>query len=223
MVIDRRHIQENYETLLLSYAAGILDMAQHFAVSIHLSLSPTARDFVQQCETIGGCLIENECAPAAMKSNSLDNVLAQLDTRQRPSQPAPKKSVLPEDIDIPAHLLECIECKPCDPRWKTFYPGLAIYELPLECRQSRARFIKGQPAAKLPHHEHRGLEITLVLDGAYEDETGFYQRGDLVVIDETIEHSTVACGQHGVMAMVVTSQPVRFHGLARLLNPFIRF
>ena len=68
MVIDKRDIQENYETLLLSYAAGVLDMAQHFAVTVHLALSPTARKFVSQCETIGGCLIENECADAAMRA-----------------------------------------------------------------------------------------------------------------------------------------------------------
>ena len=215
-------LQENYDALLLGYAAGILDMAQNFIVSAHLALSPQARALVRQCEAIGGALMENECAPVAMREASLNAVLSKLDAPPLPEAQA-KKVKLPQDVNIPEHLLECLSCRPCAPRWRRFYPGLEMCELPLECRESGVRFIKGKRGAELPHHAHRGQEITLVLDGAYMDETGVYRRGDMVVLDETIDHATKACDRNGIVAVVVSSEPIRLTGLLSLLNPFLRF
>ncbi len=221
-------IQENYEALLLAYAAGILDQAQNFAVSVHLSLSPRARQFVRKYETIGGALIECACDPEPMKSGSLENVLAQLDKPQRPVQQKPqqRKAIpvrLPPEINIPIAILETISCRPCEPRWRTALPGIHMCDLPMECRKSTVHFIKGRPDARIPHHTHRGMEITLVLDGAFMDDFGHHQRGDMVVLDETVKHETGACREQGVVAMVVSAAPVRFTGLASLLNPFLRF
>lgn len=230
MVLKSHHeiVRENYEALLLNYASGALDPAQSFIVAVHMALSPRARGIVRECEAIGGALMECDCAPAAMQKSSLDNVLDRLDSRATHPERKAAPVQLPADVDIPAHLLAHITCRPCRPQWRTFYPGLRMCELPLERPQTKkkesgVRFIKANPAAKMPHHTHHGIEITLVLNGAYSDETGLYRRGDLVVLDETVKHDTVACRHDGVIAMIVSDAPVRFYGLAALLNPFIRF
>ncbi len=216
--------RENYESLLLGYAAGVLDMAQNFIIAAHLALSPEARRLVRECETIGGCLIEGQCPPAAMREESLHNVLGRLEEPRAAKQAKRPPVKLPEDVvGIPPHVLELLSCRPCRPRWRSFHPGLQMCELPIECEKSGVRFIRARPAAKMPHHIHRGMEITLVLDGAYDDESGPHRRGDLAIIDEGAERRTVACRDRGVVAVVVSSAPVRFTGLAALLNPFIRF
>ena len=227
--------RENYEALLMNYAAGVLDQAQSLIVAVHMALSPRARAIVRDCEAIGGALMECECAPAPLKNACLETLLARLDNAESAPEPEPPPApvALPPDIDIPPHLLAHIRCRPCRPQWRAFYPGLRVYELPLEEQPMRSRpaaqnpsgvrFIKANPAAKMPVHVHRGVEITLVLNGAYSDETGQYHRGDLVVLDETIQHNTVACRHDGVVTMIVSDTPIRFYGLAGLLNPFIRF
>ncbi|MCC7305869.1 MAG: cupin domain-containing protein [Alphaproteobacteria bacterium] len=214
-------LQDNYESLLLAYAAGALDQAQSFAVAVHLALSPRARNFVHNCEALGAAMMEC-CEPEQMKSSSLDNVLGRLDRPYRAEER--KASVrLPEDVRIPVHLLECITCRPCQPHWRPMIPGLRIMELPLECRRSQVRFMKARPAARMPAHTHEGMEITLVLDGAYMDDTGTYRRGDLLVIDDDRAHGARVCREKGAVAMMVTSGPIRLTGLASLLNPFLRF
>lgn len=222
MVIKPQAIQENYDALLLAYAAGILNQAQSLAVAVHMAMSPQARQIVRQCEAIGAALMECECEPQEMRKNALDNVMAQIDAAPQ-HEPRHRAAVmLPPEIRIPLSLLDRVSCRPCQPQWKRAFTGLHICELPLECRESRVQFIKGQPAAKMPAHTHRTMEITLVLDGAYEDDTGFYRRGDLVVLDVDDGHQTQACREKGVVAMVVSDMPVKFYGLAALLNPFLR-
>jgi putative transcriptional regulator len=222
-------LRENYETILLGYAAGLLDMAQNMAIAAHLSLSPAAREFVRACEAVGGCLIETECAPISMKNQSIQNILARLydapskNTAQQ-KQNAPRAIPIPADINMPEDALDTVTCRPCrPPSWKKIMRGLEYYELPLECRRSHAQFIKAKPAAKMPHHGHRGVEITLVLDGGYSDEFGNYHRGDLIVMDSDMDHAANACREYGAVTLVVSSAPVRLNGFARLLNPFLRF
>ncbi len=214
--------EENYHALLLAYAAGVLNQAQSLAVAVHMAMSPQARSIVRQCEAIGAALMECECEPQAMRGNALDNVLAQIDAPPEPKKPQRAGVMLPPEIRIPLMLLDRVSCRPCQPQWRRAFTGLHICELPLECRESRVQFIKGKPAAKIPAHTHRTMEITLVLDGAYADDTGYYRRGDLVVLDADDGHQTQACREKGVVAMVVSDTPVRFSSLAALLNPFLR-
>jgi putative transcriptional regulator len=215
-------IEENYHALMLAYAAGVLNQAQSLAVAVHMAMSPQARQIVRQCEAIGAALMECECEPQAMRGNALDNVLAKIDAAPK-QPPRPRAHVmLPPEIRIPLSLLDRVACRPCQPQWKRVFTGLHICDLPLECRESRVQFIKGQPSAKMPAHTHRTMEITLVLDGAYEDEMGLHRRGDLVVLDADDDHQTQACRKNGVVAMVVSDAPVKFSGLAALLNPFLK-
>ncbi len=221
-MVMHQHIEENYHALLLAYAAGVLNQAQSLAVAVHMSMSPQARSIVRQCEAIGAALMECECEPQAMRGNALGNVLSQIDAPPQPPKPQRAGVMLPPEIRIPLMLLDRVACRPCQPQWKRVFTGLHMCELPMQCRESRVQFIKGQPAAKIPAHTHRTMEITLVLDGAYADDTGYYRRGDLVVLDADDGHQTQACREKGVVAMVVSDTPVKFSGLAALLNPFLR-
>ena len=76
----------------------------------------------------------------------------------------------------------------------------------------------------MPRHTHGGEEITLVLAGAFSDEHGFYERGDVAVANENIEHRPVAHASGDCICLAVTDAPVRLTGgVGRLLNPFLKF
>ena len=63
-------------------------------------------------------------------------------------------------------------------------------------------------------------ELTLVLRGAYQDETGQFRVGDAADLDESIEHRPVADPEAGCICVLAFERPARFKGLLpRLLQP----
>lgn len=210
-----------YDALLFSYAAGNLDEAQNLVVATHLTYSQKARHIVRQCEDLGGALIERECEPVSMCEQALNNVLNRIEHGQS-NQSAIDSCCQKEALgfEIPQPLAQTVTGRSI--KWKTLFPGMKAYDLPLHCKNSVARFMKAEPGHVSPHHSHGGTEITLVLDGAFSDETGQYYRGDLIVTDETCDHTPKACPQMGCVCLVVSTAPIKLSGIARLLNPFLK-
>jgi len=218
----QERLQSGYEALLLSYAAGALDQAQNLIVSTHLSYSDRAKNFVHSCEAIGGALIERECVPEKMNAGSLESVMERLDT---PHIQVNGKSQEATFNDIHFETPECLNqslsaCKSLS--WKPLMPGFHAMDIDLACKESTARFLKADPGIKSPHHSHGGTEITLVMDGAFHDETGNYKVGDLIVTDDSFKHAPIACKLQGCTCMVVSTAPIKLTGLASLLNPFLK-
>ena len=74
----------------------------------------------------------------------------------------------------------------------------------------------------MPTHSHRGLELTLVLCGAFSDATGSYSRGDLQEADEDLEHQPHAAPGEDCICLAVTDAPLRFRSVAaRIAQPLI--
>ena len=220
-------LEDGYHSLLLGYAAGTLNEAEDLIVASHISLSSKGQNIVRQYENLGGCLIENECEPVEMCEDALDHLLARLDVPEKISKYPEKdqkqtKFAFADHIEIPKTLRQAVDEHCAKQKWNTLYPGLKTMEMSLKCKESKARFLDAKPALKTPHHSHGGTEITLVLHGAFSDETGHYKRGDLIVTDETCHHTPVACPEMGCLCMVVSSSPIKLTGWAKLFNPFIR-
>jgi putative transcriptional regulator len=72
----------------------------------------------------------------------------------------------------------------------------------------------------MPDHGHGGGELTLVLKGAYADETGEYRAGDVQDVDEDVEHTPVADPVAGCVCLIASEKPARFKGwIGKLLQP----
>lgn len=217
-------LQDAYESLLLSYAAGLLDQAQSLIVASHIALSPRAKEKVEQCEALGGALMERYCEPVAMKKQSLDKVLNRLDAKEAPKQTEQMyELVFPEGLSIPLCLKRSVACHVQHIHWKKMSPGVERFELSLECRQSKTSFMKAQRGIETPRLAPRAMELTLVLDGALHDRAGTHKRGDLVIIDETCPNLGTSCQRQGGFYMVVTSRPQRVSGgLLHLMQMLMR-
>lgn len=223
--MNTMHNQASYEILLMEYAAGTLDLAQSLIVMAHLSLSPQARHIVRDCERLGGAMLDKGCEPVAMNSNSLESVLGRIGREQPAPQRPQRPASLPEDAEIPQCFEEYIVCRPATQlRWRTVHPGIDAFMLPLECRRSRTHMMRMQPGTISPLHRHRGLELTLILDGALMDETGVYEYGALIVSDEEEAHAPKACTRRGgVCITVAPASETPADMLLRLMSPFLRF
>ena len=216
-------LQDAYETLLLGYAAGLLDQAQSLIIASHIALSPQAREKVHQCEALGGALMERYCEPVKMKPTSLHNVLARLESiEDREERAEMVELVFPEGLSIPLCLRRSVASRAQRAHWRTVRPGLQSFEVALECRESKTRFLKAGRGIEAPRLAPRGMELTLVLDGALTDETGIHRRGELLIIDETCRRLGTSCDRQGGFYMVVTSGP-QISGLERLIQHLIRF
>jgi putative transcriptional regulator len=78
----------------------------------------------------------------------------------------------------------------------------------------------GQP---VPDHGHRGTELTLVLQGAFRDESDRFGPGDLEIANEEVNHQPIAELGADCICLAATDAPLRFNGiLARMAQPFFR-
>jgi putative transcriptional regulator len=86
---------------------------------------------------------------------------------------------------------------------------------------ARLLYIPG--GTEVPDHSHHGLEMTLVLDGAFCDRGQRYGRGDVQIADETVDHTPVAEPGAACICLAVTEGRLKFSGLLpRLAQPFLR-
>lgn len=219
--------EDEYQALMLAYASGALDEAETLIVSAHINLSEKGQKAASFYEAMGGVTLEKFCEPVQMSKGSMEYVLDRLDDLDKDNSCAQSESCecsIFKDLPIPDCLSDAVLGQKRSPSWKKYVPGVEGFELKMGCKRStsKARFMRFDPAFKSPHHSHAGREITLVLDGAFDDETGRYGRGDLLVIDNEEQHHTPqACPTDGCVCMVVTNAPIRLKGIASLLNPFL--
>lgn len=99
-------------------------------------------------------------------------------------------------IDIDAEALDRLP-------WRDFGNGLSMSRLAREGQRELVLYriaADASPNAFLKH-EHIGGEFYLVLKGKIADETGAYERGDIVFLDPRSVHTPVALGDTVVLVL----------------------
>lgn len=201
-------IREQTETLVMEYAAGALDEACSLLVASYITLCPDARHYLQRCEMMGGALMEHGCHPVAMDKSSLQNVLERLDEENSPPQ-APAQSRFCRENNFPAPVRCHIDGNSGSTRWRYGLSRTIKYcPLPVADSRYKVTLMKMLPGARMARHGHTGTELTLILEGGYQDEFGSYKAGDLVIADENIMHQPVA-GEQGCMCLTALELPRR--------------
>ena len=89
--------------------------------------------------------------------------------------------------------------------------------------EATARVLFIPAGVAVPNHGHNGTELTLVLRGAYADETDRFQRGDVEIANEDMQHTPIADELEDCICLAVTDAPLKFSGLLpRLIQPLLR-
>ena len=107
--------------------------------------------------------------------------------------------------------------------WKTVAPGVRKHAIGLSSQSASSLYMLHiAPGKALPEHGHSGVEMTLVLSGAYRDELGRFGPGDIADLDEDVEHQPLVEPNEPCICLVATEAPTRFKGLfSRLLQPLV--
>jgi len=199
---------ENMDALLARFVAGTLPKPVGVLVAAHLELSPVSRALVRAMENAAGeqLVAEN---PVSLRDRDamLDAVFAsgeEIVLRADKAKVAPC-SVLPRALhDFVGHSVDTIP-------WKTKMPGFKEFEMgDVDGCHVSMMWIK--PGRKMPAHTHEGMELTLVLDGAFADANGRFGRGDISIADESTDHRPVAAEGHACIAFAVTDGALRLTG-----------
>jgi len=206
------------DALLMAYSAGTLPEAFSLAVAAHISMCDECRARLGAFDTVGGMLMES-CDEAVMATGSLDATLAMIDLSD--ARPAERKAPSPAGV-LPAPLRAYVGGDLDAVRWRPVGMGVKQAILPTK-GDATARLLYIPAGAAVPDHGHRGTELTLVLQGAFEDKVDHFGPGDIEVAGEELEHTPIADIGEDCICLAATDAPLRFNSwLPRIAQPFLR-
>ncbi|WP_171178145.1 ChrR family anti-sigma-E factor [Ruegeria sp. HKCCA4633] len=205
------------DDLLMAYAAGTLPEAFDLMVATHLSLCDHCRARAESFDAVGGQVLDDQAGSVAMSDASLAATMALI------AQGAPSpKPARPGCAVLPTPLQDYVGGTVADIRWKSIGMGVKQAILPTT-KEAMARLLFIPAGAAVPDHGHQGMELTMVLQGAFSDEVDHFARGDVEIADEDLEHTPVADISEDCICLAVTDAPLKFNKLMpRLFQPFLR-
>ena len=199
--------------VLAAYATGSLAQPFALVVAAHVSMCAECRAAFEAHQAAGGAVLEaGDASPVARDVK--DAVLQQLDD---PVVPAPRYT---GSGVFPAPVMAALKGKA--PRWKSLGAGVrqcVVHAGP----EGATRLLYIPPGQAVPDHGHNGLELTLVLQGSFSDETGRFAVGDIEAADQDLEHTPIADSGPPCICLAATDAPLKFNSLIpRLMQPIFR-
>lgn len=215
------------DVLLTRYAAGGLGEAWSLAVATHAALCPRCRDAIAAAESVGGALID-DIKPVPMAEHAFNDVMARLDGEEMQSLEQQQCSVpiSSAKLSLPEPLRSYVQGEGGQSDklpWK--FLGLGAYHIPITMsdRSATARLLRIPAGRPVPEHGHDGLELTLVLSGAFTDGDSYFAVGDFQEADEKLIHKPHAVAEEECICLAVTNAPLRFSSpIVRLLQPLLK-
>ncbi|MBC6982599.1 ChrR family anti-sigma-E factor [Caulobacter sp. 17J80-11] len=198
------------DALLVDYASGAMRPAQALVLAAHVHACPRCRSHVRAAEAAGGALLE-ELAAAPMTPEALALAMARLD-RPEPASPTaarPTGVAAPEDwIAVPDEVAAAVRRR----RWVA--PGVWVAQV-FKSRPDEplSYLLRVGGGMRMPQHTHQGTELTLVLKGAFVDESTRYEAGDLAEVDGEVEHSPHITAEGECVCLVASDRPLVVRGV----------
>ena len=203
--------------ILSAYSTGSLPEAFSIIVACHISLCDQCRAEAEAFDTIGGALIDNE-EIADIDLNSFEQTMKLIEKQNNNCLAPSKKS---NDV-YPTPLKNYFGGSVENIKWKSVGGGIK-QAIIVNNKNASARLLSIPPGAQLPDHSHKGLEMTMVLQGSFSDEIDTFHRGDVELGDDHLTHTPKAGMDEHCICIAATQAPLIFNSwLPKLLQPFIR-
>ena len=211
----RHHLSD---PLLMAYSAGQLPEAFSLVVATHVSLCDDCRARLLAFDAIGGALIE-DADQARMAEDSFEATMARI-TGLPQAEPVRASRIM--GCVFPAPLRDYVGGDLAAVHWRPV--GMGVRQAILKTDTGATARLLHIPAGQaVPDHGHRGMELTLVLQGAFRDTEDRFGPGDVEIATEELEHTPVAEPGADCICLVATDAPLRFNRLIpRIAQPFLR-
>lgn len=206
------------DDLLMAYAAGNLSEAFSLVVASHVSLCDECRARLAGFEAVGGAVLDEDpaCEMAEDSFAATMRLIGSMPAADRIAAPAaPKPGVFPAPLrDYVGGDVDAVQ-------WKAVAGKVRQAVLPTS-KDATVRLLYIPAGVAMPDHGHKGMELTMVLQGAFDDDDGHFARGDVEVANEDLKHTPVAAPGPDCICLVATDAPLKFSGLLpRIAQPFL--
>jgi putative transcriptional regulator len=219
------------DEMLMSHIKGDLPETISIAIAAHAQLCSKCQTKTDQFTTVisASCwqqpqagqnvgqrlvLDDSELALNNEKfATMLDSILSEEPELSFLTVPVPTTVKVHED----SYVLPTALCRYNQPKWQQLgaISRARVLEEPGDIRASLLHISAG---GSIPHHTHKGFEITLLLAGSFADEDGEYHAGDFIYLDSQHAHSPVT--KTGCLCYAVLNAPMRFtSGMSKMFNP----
>ncbi|MEL6464174.1 MAG: ChrR family anti-sigma-E factor [Pseudomonadota bacterium] len=197
------------DEILMAYAAGTLPEAFNLMVATHVSLCDECRAVVESYNALGGEVLEQTPGnDVVLAPGSFAATMALI----AGGAPDEIKREYARDAVLPQPLQDYVGGGIDSVKWRSVGMGVKQAILPTSDDAS-ARLLYIPAGAAMPDHGHHGTEMTMVLQGAFQDEDDYFARGDVEVADSDMHHTPVADIHEDCICLAVTDAPLRFQGL----------
>jgi putative transcriptional regulator len=187
------------DDMLVAFAAGTLPLGERLVLATHIGVCPTCARTLALAESVGGHLLE-ALTPAPLRDDALNRALAAI---ERPA-PAPSHAPAPDGwIRTPPEVVEAVRHAR---RW--VFPGAWVAPVSRGPGKARSYLLGVRPGLGLPLHHHDGMEMTLVLKGAFADGDTTYLPGDFIETQADVRHSPGVHGDEECVCLVAAQGPM---------------
>ena len=190
--------QDNaYAAFMLDHAAGRLPPAESLVADLHSALSPSGRRYAGMLDSAGGALLES-VEPEVIGVWPMD-----------PGEQEAPVATVPR-----SRLAQYLEEDLLALKWRRDLVGVPTFRT----ATPMARLLRLDPGERAPGHSHGRRDVTVVLKGAFADENGVYQKGDLAFAMPGLRHQPRAVGVEPCVCMVATERGRPIRGLFGLFG-----
>jgi putative transcriptional regulator len=196
---------KSMDALLANYSGGLLPVPAQVLVASHLEIKADNRQFVSGLERMAGESLET-LEPCAIRDRDM-----RLNAVFEASEPMLAKSTEAGGSEFPRPLRDFMGFDVNEVPWQTKLPGFREFDVG-EVDGCHVNLFWIRPGRAMPGRSHEGLELTLVLDGAFDDAVGHYGRGDISIADESVDHRPVASMERPCICMAVVDGDLRLTG-----------
>lgn len=220
------------DNLLTEYSSGSLATALGLVVCAHLQACPHCRKRVEHLNKLGAAIL-NQSVAEAVQPETFEQLMARI--RQQNADAADKEKASRQQelhatyLNDPLlkHVPRIIaKLLPSDGKlkWERVSRALKTARLKTGQQDYEVAFQRISSGGKVVEHDHRGLEVTMVISGSFSDEDGVYNQGDFLVRHPGEVHRPTATLNQDCLCISVVEAPVKVTGLfGTLVNPFLSF
>ncbi|EOD81882.1 hypothetical protein D515_00040 [Grimontia indica] len=210
------------EALLEAHAAGELPASMSIAVAAHCELCSCCADklahfeakaaesaFSEESVNDAETHAEQEALFADMMASIISGESVPM--TKVSASPSTEIEVAGERYNLPTALRRYHHLG-----WSSI-GAISRARLPLNEGDTRASLLHIGMNGSVPSHTHKGMEVTLLLSGHFEDEHDKYVPGDFIVLDGSNHHTPQT--HDGCLCYTVADAPLHFtKGVSQLLN-----
>lgn len=206
---------------LREFNQGRLSSGLSVAISAHLDLCADCQALARTAVDQQACEWSAASVPVDLDrfGDFLDRIMnePQQDLAPQSAQPRTACHLQEFSVELPRVLARAASQ---GLMWRKLAGGINQARLAID-DETQCDFMYMKAGSQAPRHRHHGLEVTLVLEGTFQDELGRYVPGDFILRRGDQTHTPAS--DDGCLCLTVLDSPLHFtSGLARMLNPFQR-